>query len=159
MTREEIIMALICCAEGKTEWCKKCPLYGYDANCCAVLAREALTELKASTVKLQELTAEVERLKRSYRIAVQDNADTCQLLFKAEDEVKELKCQVERMRDSLRYEDSLLTSIITTARIGIALEMANRLKASAEIRDGIKFNLVSFDTIDQIAKEMVGETK
>lgn len=106
-----------------------------------------------------DLEDENKRLRKSYQIAVQDNADTCQLLFKADDEVKELKCQVERMRDSLRYEDSLLTSIITAARLGVAFEMSSRLKSSAESRGGIKFDLVSFETIDKIAKEMIGETK
>lgn len=111
---------------------------------------------------IQELTKENARLKKSYQIAVQDNADTCELLFKAEDEVKELKCQVERMRDSLRYEDSLLTSIITTARIGVALEMANRLKTEATtIQDhtGKLGSVVLVGAIDRIAQEMIGETK
>lgn len=191
MTKQEIITALICCAEGKTEWCKRCPLHRYDENCCSKLAREALTELKASEIKLQELAVEnaqikrnieeceigysgalalerakiaelseeVERLQKLCDLRKQDHSDTCKLLFMAEEKVKELKCQVERMRDSLRSEDSLLTSIITAARLGVAFEMASRLKSSAESRGGIKFDLVSFETIDKIAKEMIGETK
>lgn len=145
MTREEIIMALTCCTEGKTEWCKKCPLYDHDANCCAELAREALTELKAKEVKLQELTAEVERLQKLCKLKEQDHRDTCEELFKAEDEIVRLKTK------SKIYD--------TQNKSKIVYEMASRLKARRESRDGIYFNVVSFDTIDEIAIEMIGEEK
>ena len=158
MTREEIIMALICCAEGKTEWCDKCPLKKYEGNCCAELAREALTELKASEVKLQELTAEFERLKRSYKIAVQDNADTCQLLFKAEDENKRLTEEVE----ILKMKRANVFEILEAYKRGSAeavRDMAKRLKQRRESRGEFQFELVSFDTIDEITLEMIGEEK
>lgn len=81
-----------------------------------------------------DLEDEIERLRKSYRIAVQDNADTCQLLFKAEDELKQIKTRT-------------------------VMEMARRLKNAQERQDGIAFDLVSFETIDRIAQEMIGEAK
>ena len=77
------------------------------------------------------------RLRKSYRIAVQDNAETCQLLFKAEDEVKQIKTRT-------------------------VMEMARRLNAEAiTIQDhtGKLGSVVLVGTIDQIAQEMIGETK
>lgn len=81
-----------------------------------------------------DLEDEIERLRKSYRVAVQDNADTCRLLFKAEDEIKEVKTKTVR-------------------------EMSRRLKNEQERQDGIAFDLVSFETIDRIAEEMIGETR
>lgn len=77
---------------------------------------------------------EIERLRKSYRVAVQDNADTCRLLFKAEDEIKRVRAYT-------------------------VMEMSRRLKNAQERQDGIAFDLVSFETIDRIAEEMIGETK
>lgn len=74
------------------------------------------------------------RLRKSYRLAVQENAETCRLLFKAEDEVKEIRAKTVR-------------------------EMARRLKNEQERQDGLAFDLVSFETIDRIEKEMIGETR
>lgn len=74
------------------------------------------------------------RLRKSYRLAVQENAETCRLLFKAEDEVKEIRAKTVR-------------------------EMARRLKNEQERQDGIAFDLVSFETIERIAEEMIGEAK
>ena len=90
--------------------------------------------LEYALTLIQELTEENARLKRSYQIAVQDNADTCQLLFKAEDEIKRVRTYTVK-------------------------EMARRLKNAQERQDGMLFDLVSFATIDQIAQEMIGETK
>lgn len=81
-----------------------------------------------------DLEDEIERLRKSYRIAVQDNADTCRLLFKAEDDLKQIKTRT-------------------------VMEMARRLKNAQERQDGIAFDLVSFETIDRISEEMIGETK
>lgn len=81
-----------------------------------------------------DLEDENERLRKSYRIAVQDNADTCQLLFKAEGDLKQIKTRT-------------------------IMEMARRLKNAQERQDGIAFDLVSFETIDRIAQEMIGEAK
>lgn len=81
-----------------------------------------------------DLEDENNRLRKSYRIAVQDNADTCQLLFKTVDDLKQIKT---------------LT----------VMEMARRLKNAQERQDGIAFDLVSFETIDRIAEEMIGEAK
>lgn len=83
---------------------------------------------------IYDLEDENKRLRKSYRIAVQDNADTCQLLFKTVDDLKKIKT---------------LT----------VMEMARRLKNAQERQDGIAFDLVSFETIDRIAQEMIGETK
>lgn len=77
------------------------------------------------------------RLRKSYRLAVQDNADTCELLFKAEDEIKEIRAKTVR-------------------------EMARRLNAEAiTIQDhtGKLGSVVLVGTIDQIAQEMIGETR
>lgn len=84
-----------------------------------------------------DLEDENKRLRKSYQIAVQDNADTCQLLFKAEEELKEIKTRT-------------------------VMEMVRRLNAEAiTIQDhtGKLGSVVLVGTIDQIAKEMIGETK
>ena len=145
MKIEEIIMALTCCGESKTEWCDKCPLKKYEGNCCAELARQALKELKASTVKLQELTAEVERLQKLCDLRKQDHSDTCELLFKAEDEIVRLK-KKQKVIDAQN-------------RSKVIYEMAQRLKEKRESRGEFQFELVSFETIDKIALEMIGEEK
>lgn len=90
--------------------------------------------LEYALTLIQELTEENERLKKSYRLAVRGNAETCNMLFKAEDEVKEIRAKTVR-------------------------EMARRLKNAQERQDGIAFDLVSFETIDRIEKEMIGEKK
>lgn len=138
MKIEEIIMALTCCAEGKSEWCEICPLKKYEGNCCAELAKNALGELKSLTNELQILT-------RKYGSLQHDFSDTCDELFKAEDEIVRLK-KKSKISD-------------TQNRSKVVYEMAARLKARRESRDGIYFNVVSFDTIDEIAIEMIGETK
>lgn len=145
MTKEEIIMALTCCAEGKTEWCDKCPLKVYEGNCCAELAKEALTELKSKVLRLQELYTEIERLKALCELKEQDHRDTCEDLFKAEDEIVRLK-KKQKVID-------------VQSRSKVIYEMAQRLKDKRECRDGLYFNVVSFDTIDEIALEMIGEEK
>lgn len=81
-----------------------------------------------------DLEDENKRLRKSYKIAVQDNADTCQLLFKAEGDLKQIKTRT-------------------------VMEMARRLKNAQERQDGMLFDLVSFETIDRIAQEMIGEAK
>ena len=81
-----------------------------------------------------DLEDENNRLRKSYRLAVQENAETCRLLFKAEDEIKEVRAKTVR-------------------------EMAHRLYSNFIRRDGLKFDFVDLATIDQIAKEMLGETK
>lgn len=81
-----------------------------------------------------DLEDENKKLRKSYRIAVQDNADTCQLLFKAEGDLKQIKART-------------------------VMEMARKLKNAQERQDGIAFDLVSFETIDRIEKEMIGETR
>lgn len=81
-----------------------------------------------------DLEDENNRLRKSYRIAVQDNADTCRLLFKAEDDLKQIKTRT-------------------------VMEMARMLKNAQERQDGIAFDLVSFETIDRIAQELSEEVK
>lgn len=90
--------------------------------------------LKFAIHYMLDLEDENNMLRKSYRLAVRENADTCQLLFKAEDEVKEIRAKTVR-------------------------EMARRLKNAQERQDGIAFDLVSFETIDRIEKEMIGEKK
>ena len=145
MTKEEIIMALTCCAEGKTEWCDKCPLKVYEGNCCAELAKEALTELKSKVLRLQELYTEIERLKALCELKEQDHRDTCEDLFKAEDEIVRLK-KKQNVIDAQN-------------RSKVIYEMAQRLKEKRESRGEFQFELVSFDTIDEIALDMIGEEK
>ena len=95
-------------------------------------------ELQTRNGELLEIVyrqkGEIERLKRSYRIAVQDNADTCELLFKAENKLQEVRNMT-------------------------IIDMAQRLKQSNIRSDGAMTFLVSFATIDAVMMEMLGEQK
>lgn len=114
-----------------------------------------------------DLEDENKRLRKSYRIAVQDNADTCQLLFKAEDEIKRLKsrCVAKIVFDEDKLHELVDGAIerfeLDSKQIvyDIVTEMVEKLKNAQERQDGIAFDLVSFETIDRIAQEMIGETK
>lgn len=71
--------------------------------------------------------------------------------------LREKDAEIERLRGHLtqlkdRYD--ICKQNVTIARAEAITEFADRLKARNEKRDGLSFKVVSFDTIDQIAKEM-----
>ena len=83
------------------------------------------------------------RLRKSYQIAVQDNAETCRLLFKAEDEVKEIRAKTVREMQKRLIEYYSSSIYRPTQKHPTKHTMIEHL----------------FYVIDQIAEEMIGETR
>ena len=136
LKREQIIKALECCTRGRKSKedrpCLDCPYN--ECNLVGGTSKRQITGtcqgwlMKDALLLIKELTDENEMLQKLCKLRDQDNKDTCELLFKAEDENKRLRADTVR-------------------------KMHSEIEARC-IKGGIYPAFVK-TTIDQIAKEMM----
>ena len=125
MEREQIIKALGCCAASQN-LCEECPIDRAKKDDC--MCGQFLAQNALALIK--ELTEENERLHAS-----------CTELTQCYTKVETLyKIECKR---------------VDTVKADTVRKMQEGLKANKICRDGLSFKVVDFDTIDQIAKEML----
>lgn len=128
LNREQIIKALECCGEAKTH-----------GDCRA---------LKCPALINDECIYIGETEEDCYK---QQLADALSL-------IKELTEENEGLENALieqSAENVMLCGEVKHARADTVREFAERLKENKVCRDGLSFKVVDFDTIDQIAKEVL----
>ena len=138
MEREQIIKALECC--GADDGCvgEECPYYANCQFCITRISKDALSLIK-------ELTEDNEA-----------QSETITSLLKTIEGVQGVKSEYETFIGGLK---SQIDAIKAEARADTVRKIQERLKANKVKRDGLSFKVVDFDTIDQIAKEMMEEVK
>lgn len=161
LTDEQVIKALECCSNTVSGgMCPICPIDDEDKTCVTVLTENALDLLKRkdaeidilmrknNTLKdeISELMAEVERLKEdiSFHLRLES------LLAEQRDGRDKLIEQLDEHCDTLKAK-------LKTAKSKARKKFAERLKEKAYIERG--FMTFSYDVIDNLLKEMEGESE
>ena len=130
LNREQIIKALECCT-SETQGCNHCHLFPSVMGCVATNMRNALSLIK-------ELTEEKERLR---------NRITATIVL-TEKDAEKIKAEcLERIELDVRAIQA------DTVR-----KMQERLKKTFEERGFFSYYII-LENIDQIAEEIIGETK
>lgn len=130
MTEQEAIKALKTCT---TEACENCPMDGY-ANCITSLEEAAIELIERQRSEIEKLTTEVENLKKQMEWLTGYN-------------------------QNLMSANTALSEEILIAKIEAYKEFAERLKSYLLLNEKGKISVITFEDVEKLLKELVGEQK
>lgn len=151
-TNEEIISSLeVIATTGNCDECKIRNGKWGTCNCSQITANAALD-------LINHQKAEIERLKRNYdALKYQENLSNrhcrniCEPKYKAE---------IERLKENLNIElEKYATEYDNTIKAEAYKEFAERLKSYLLLNKKGEMSVISFENVDTLLKEMVGEEK
>lgn len=128
MTEQEAIKALKTCT---TEACENCPMDGY-ANCITSLEEAALELIERQRSEIEKSTTEVDSLKKQMEWLTGYN-------------------------QNLMSANTALSEEILIAKIEAYKEFAERLKSYLLLDKKGKISVITFEDVDKLLKELVGE--
>lgn len=129
MTEQEVVKTLKCCLTGT---CKNCSINNETANCITRLEKAALELIERQRSEIEELTTEVESLKKQMEWLTGYN-------------------------QNLMSTNTALSEEILIAKIEAYKEFAERLKSYLLLNKKDEMSVISFENVDTLLKEMVGE--
>ena len=162
MTDNEIVKAVDMCRSSTSNAnCGKCPYSEHEEDCIAFLCADAFDLINRTKAK-----------EKHYRQKVQNQRVTINSL---ECKIDRQKAEIERLQGAVQeWVDGKclsqkhllmigkLQNEIETAKAEAIKEFAERLKAEADgydfCGDGIIYQMVDTDDIDNLVKEMVGNS-
>lgn len=168
-TDEETIEALECCQREYDTDCEKCPYNKYSrTGCRGALSEDTLDLINRQKAENEELVGNIDRLKeengnltvefQSMRNAANGFKNE---LFDKTELLKTATAEIERLqkeKDEYAYlYDKHINTAFSHIKAEACKEFAERLKQFLLLNREGEMSVITFENIDNLLKEMVGE--
>lgn len=150
MTDNEIIKALECPASEVDVLCAECPYRTHNGlTCHSALAKDAIDLINRQKAELQKAKAELKETTEKFNCQQYVYADLSDI-------IKDKNAEIEK----LQTDYSSMQSTLAKMSMGVAEAKAEAIKEFAErLKPMLGFGrYTSYEDIDNLVKEMVGES-
>ena len=154
MKPEDVMRALECCVDTKDLMaCQDCPYYGNE-YCVHRLNTDALALLREKDAQISALQYQADFWDKHARVLDETISIQQKEIAEKDAEIERLNKEVDRLSQVVLYHDAFANDAMADARAEAITEFAERLKEHFSCHDGVWYGAVSYEEIDQIAKEM-----